>query len=71
MKISDDQIRAMFNSARDGTAHDAVLRHLCKMALNERCVADDQHPSDHRYPTPEERDQALDRLTQAWKQLHP
>jgi hypothetical protein len=59
--ISDD-IRHMFNAARDGTASDAVRRQLCRVALSECCVADDQHPEGKRYPTRKERHEARLRL---------
>jgi hypothetical protein len=63
--ITDDDIRKMFNSARDGTINDAIKRHLCRIALDERCIADDQHPSKYRYPTPHERTEARTRLDAA------
>jgi hypothetical protein len=68
--VADDTVRAMFNGARDGTANDAIKRHLCRVALAECCVADDGHPSGTRYPTPAERMLARERLTEAWCDAH-
>lgn len=62
MNLNDDQIRRLHNGFRDGTAHDAIGRHLCRVALKERCIGDDSIPDGLRYPTPDEVDEARRRL---------
>lgn len=60
--ITPSQIRAHHNSLRDGTAADAIGRYLCRVALGERCVSDDSHPGDYRYPTDAEIGDAMRRI---------
>ncbi len=57
--ITDDQIRDLHNGFIEGTATDAVRRHLCYVALAERCIGmPPGSPMKYRYPTPEERYEA-------------
>lgn len=60
-RYSDDTIREAYASFGDGTANDAIGRHLCMIALGERCIAW-AGPSERRYPTRAEREEALERL---------
>lgn len=60
-KITDDDIRELFNIRRDGTATDALIRHTCQVALGERVIGDPTHPAGARYPYADERQQALAR----------
>jgi hypothetical protein len=62
--ITDDQIRSLHNGYRDGTMNDAIGRHLCKIALAERCIKDESVLI-FRYPTAHEREQARLRLAAA------
>jgi hypothetical protein len=63
--VTDLQIRHLFNSLRDGTANDAVMRHICQVALGERVVYDETHPSGHVYPTAVEIEDAKRRCAEA------
>lgn len=64
--IQDFQIRRLHNGFRDGTATDAISRHLCHVALGECCVADDGIPGGLRYPTEDEIHEAKRRLASHW-----
>lgn len=63
-------IHRLHNGYREGTAHDATGRHLCRVALGELCVADDGIHGGYRYPTPEEVREAKTRLCAAWNAEH-
>jgi len=54
IQVDASEIRALFNSSRDGTASDAVVRQLCQVALGECCVFDDGIPGHRRYGTSDE-----------------
>jgi hypothetical protein len=69
IRITDDQIRDLHNGYRDGTMNDAIGRHLCKIALAERCIKDESVLV-FRYPTAHERAQARLRLAAAWAIRH-
>jgi len=66
--ITRAQIRQLHNSFRDGTATDAVGRHLCRVALGECCVGDEGIPGGHRYPTDDEIAEAKRRLAGRFSQ---
>jgi hypothetical protein len=66
-RINDDDIRAIYNSAVEGTATDAIVRHACRVALAERCIgcAD---PRKKRYPSTTEQAAAREQLARGIRQ---
>jgi hypothetical protein len=69
--LTDDMIRERFNSYRDGTITDALLRQRCRVALGELCIGDDGIPGGLRYPTADERHEARRAITKAINEKRP
>lgn len=63
--LTVQMIHLLHNGYREGTATDAIGRHLCRVALGELCIGDDI-PGGFRYPTVEEVREAKERLAAAW-----
>lgn len=68
--IEPSHIRQLHNRFRDGTATDAIGRHLCHVALGECCVADNEIPGGMRFPTDGEIEEAKRRLVGHWNAAH-
>lgn len=67
--IADSQIRELHNGFVEGTATDAIGRHLCHVALGECCIGN-EGPMPFRYPTEDERREAKRRLADHWNYRH-
>lgn len=68
--IADSQIRELHNGFVEGTATDAIGRHLCHVALGECCIGTDNPVMPFRYPTEAERREARNRLADHWNSRH-
>lgn len=64
--LTDRHVRELHNGFLDGTATDAIGRHLCHVALGECCIGTDSPVMPLRYPTPEEIEDARSRLCHHW-----
>jgi hypothetical protein len=67
--LTASQIRRMHNSYLEGTITDAIGRHLCRVALGERCIGI-EGPMKLRYPTLTEQSTAKKRLATSWNARH-
>ena len=62
IRVDASEIRALFNSSRDGAATDAVVRQLCQVALGECCIVVDDMPGGRRYGNADEIESAHSRI---------